>query len=134
MKDTKIGKCELYHKSVGSNEFTKTIVEDFPNGFPRLSCFLDSDDAFMIYRRFGTVISRLLLLKQDEISRMEDILCRMDSLDEANGNQNYLMSYKLDGGRSDALTVFPESRIELLQRIEKKVLEYSRPSFLSDHR
>lgn len=48
-----------------------------------LSIFLDSDDNFKIYRRFGYLHSRLLLHKQDEIRRLEMELDELDNLDEA---------------------------------------------------
>ncbi|EMR84825.1 hypothetical protein BcDW1_6439 [Botrytis cinerea BcDW1] len=48
-----------------------------------LSIFLDSDENFKIYRRFGYLHSRLLLRKQDEIRRLEMELDELDDLDEA---------------------------------------------------
>ena len=90
-----------------------------------MSCFLDSDDSFMVYRRFGAVYSRLLLSKQDEMSRMEARLLAMDKTDLADGNGHYLMSRLLDVERED----FPEawegqSRVQLLEKMEKVALEY----------
>ena len=102
-------------------------VQDFPNGFPRLSCFLDSDDAFMVYRRFGTIYARLLLAKQDEMSRMEDLLQGMDKTDEAEGNMKYLMSHTRDAGRPHIPSLWTESRTQLMERMEKKALEYGKP-------
>ena len=100
-------------------------VEDYPPGFPKISCFLDSDDAFMVYRRFGSVYSRLLLSKQDELGRMEALLLAMDRTDLADGNGNYLKSRPLDVARER----IPEewegvSRVALLERMEKVALEY----------
>lgn len=100
------------------------LVQDFPTGFPKVSCFLDSDDSFMVYRRFGTVFSRLLLAKQDEMSRMEATLTGMDKTDEANGNGEYLMSHALDDDRESIPRAWPESRKQLLVKMEKKALEY----------
>ncbi|KAL8792870.1 MAG: hypothetical protein Q9195_004512 [Heterodermia aff. obscurata] len=60
--------------------------DEYPKGFPRLACFLDSDDAFMTYRRFGLVFSRLLLNKQDEIQELEGTLLAMDNSDLGEGN------------------------------------------------
>ena len=101
-----------------------SLVEDFPMGFPRLSCFLDSDDAFMIYRRFGTVFSRLLLNKQDEISSMEALLNSMDRSDEKNSNEGYLQSRIGDLNREKVPDSWPKSRPELMQDLEAKTLEY----------
>ena len=99
-------------------------VQDYPRGFPRLACFLDSDDAFMTYRRFGLVFSRLLLNKQDEIREIEATLLAMDRTDERDGNEGYLMSRTEDVGRAANPPSWPETRPQLLERLEKKALEY----------
>ena len=101
-------------------------VEDYPIGFPRLSCFLDSDDAFMVYRRFGIVFSRLLLNKQDEIQAMEAELLGMDLTDARDGNQGYIMSRSEDVSRDkDSVpSSWSERRPQLLEKLEKKALEY----------
>ena len=78
----------------------------------------------MVYRRFGTVFSRLLVSKQDEISRMEATLLAMDKTDEADDNENYLKSCKLDADRENIPPVWKESRVQLLEKMEKKALEY----------
>lgn len=104
----------------------KDLVEDFPKGFPRVACFLDSDDAFMVFRRFGIVFARLLLNKQDEIRQMEAELLAMDRTDDVTGGAPYLMS------RTEDLQRDPESipnawsttRPRLLESLETKVLEY----------
>ncbi|KAL6718279.1 hypothetical protein ACLMJK_004367 [Lecanora helva] len=101
-------------------------LQDFPNGFPKLSCFLDSDDSFMIYRRFGTIFSRLLLSKQDELSKMEKLMAGMDKDDEDAGHEEYLMSRTLDDERGDDVPhTWDETRTQLLERMEKKTLEYA---------
>ena len=106
------------------------IVEDFPVGFPRVACYMDSDDAFPIYRRFGYVFSRLLLHKQDELSSMEATLRTMDNLDHKTpGCARYLQSRTLDNSRKSvpwagSLPEAPGSRTELLERMEKKTMEY----------
>ena len=106
-------------------QLTVTLVQDYPTGFPKTSCFLDSDDAFMVYRRFGCVYSRLLLSKQDEMSRMEATLLAMDRTDEADGKGEYLMSRPLDVEREHIPETWEGlSRVELLGRMEGKALEY----------
>jgi len=102
-------------------------VEDFPKGFPRLACFLDSDDSFMLYRRFGTVFSRLLLNKQDEMRELEGLLQGMDKTDESSGKSEYLMSRTEDVNRADDIpTAWPESRTQLMQKLEEKALQYGK--------
>ena len=102
-------------------------VEDYPTGYPKLSCFLDSDDAFMVYRRFGSVFSRLLLNKQDEISGIEARLLGMDNMDNTDTDRQYLMSRTLDVDRDRFHKAWRgETRPQLLQKLEKKALEYGK--------
>lgn len=58
------------------------LVDKCPKGYPRLAAFLDSDEGFAIFRRFGLVQTRLLLEKQDEMRLLEDELMEMDVSDE----------------------------------------------------
>ena len=101
------------------------IVESYPNGYPRVSALLDSDDCFPLYRRFGYLQSRLLLQKQDELRELEDSLREMDERDDkTEEGQDCLQSRDLDDRRD-----LPEGRVTrraLLQRIEKKMLEYGK--------
>ena len=78
----------------------------------------------MVYRRFGTVCSRLLLSKQDEISKMEDVLHSMDRADERGEGRKYLMSRTFDVERDGIPEFWPESRPQLMEKLEKKILEY----------
>lgn len=80
----------------------------------------------MTYRRFGLVFSRLLLNKQDEIHELEGTLLAMDNTDAGDGNGEYLMSRSKDVSREgDSIPrSWPETRPQLLEKLEKKVLEY----------
>lgn len=99
------------------------IVENYPKGYPQLACFQESDESFMIYRRFGGVFSRLLLNKQDELRTMEDTLFELDMLDDAEvGGHVYLTSRKADQRRDIGKQA---TRTQLLVQMEKKALEYS---------
>ncbi|KAL8645462.1 MAG: hypothetical protein Q9226_007292, partial [Calogaya cf. arnoldii] len=107
-------------------------LEDYPKGFPRVSCFLDSDESFMLFRRFGIVFSRLLLNKQDEIRQMEDELQGMDRMDQflattkGSGNESYLLSRDEDVNRepSSIPACWSMTRPKLLEKLETKILEY----------
>ncbi|KAI4236950.1 MAG: hypothetical protein L6R40_006002 [Gallowayella cf. fulva] len=99
-------------------------LETFPVGFPRVACFLDSDDSFMLFKRFGIVFSRLLLNKQDEIREMEDELQGMDKTYEANGCEEYLRS-RNEGDRKTITSSWTRTRPELLEKLETKILQYS---------
>ncbi|KAF1986968.1 hypothetical protein K402DRAFT_331180, partial [Aulographum hederae CBS 113979] len=88
-------------------------VESCPLGYPRLAAFLDSDDNFAVYRRFGYVQARLLLEKQDEMRRLEDRLIDMDEQDKAT-NSKRLVTREFEPQR------------ELLQTLEQRFLEYGK--------
>ncbi|KAM0799441.1 hypothetical protein BDR22DRAFT_822431 [Usnea florida] len=121
-------KPSLYtHGSLSKTRVRKPSVQDYPVGFPQMSRFFDSDDSFMIYRRFGTVYSRLILSKQDEMTRMEDQLLGMDRTDRDNNNERYLRSRQFDVKRGNDIPAAwkGESRVQLIKRLEKKALEYA---------
>ena len=81
----------------------------------------------MVYRRFGSVYSRLLLSKQDEMSRMEALLLAMDRTDEAERNGHYLMSRPLDVEREEIPEAWGgQSRVNLLEKLERLALEYGK--------
>ena len=58
---------------------TSFQVHGGPRGYPELATFLDSDDNFMVYRRFGYVQARLLLEKQERLRLLEQ---KLDNLDK----------------------------------------------------
>lgn len=81
----------------------------------------------MVYRRFGCVFSRLLLRRQDEIRRMEDTLQAMDKTDSFEGHGKYLQSHALDDDRESIPKLWGnQSRAQLMDSLERKVLQYGR--------
>jgi hypothetical protein len=100
------------------------LVQDCPEGYPLLAAFLDSDDNFMMYRRFGYLQARLLLEKQEQLRRFEEDLDILDREDkgregkDANGRDNPLRTLK-DGRKEKA----SERRV-LMRKIEKKFRDY----------
>ena len=98
-------------------------MEDSPKGFPYVASYLDSDDSFMIYRRFGFLHARLLLNKQDELRALESDLRAVDRQDWNDASRRkYLKSRTKDNARE--LAANATSRKQLLETIEKKTLEY----------
>ena len=91
-------------------------VEDYPQGYPRLATFLNSDDSFSIYRGFGYLQSRLILEKQNELEILEEKVDRMDIRDAEQNN------------RSLHTRAFHQENIPrslLLREAEKRFGEYS---------
>lgn len=78
----------------------------------------------MIYRRFGYCFARLLLTRQDEISRIEQQLSAMDRRDEKEGNDIYIKSPSQDAKRKQYPTQWACSRTELLENLELKLGKY----------
>ena len=89
----------------------------------------------MVYRRFGTVYSRLLLSKQDEMSSMEDLLLGMDKTDRDNNNGQYLKSRQKDVDRGNNIPSAwqGQSRVQLIEKLEKLALEYGKRSLQPEH-
>ncbi|KAF2820182.1 hypothetical protein CC86DRAFT_305151, partial [Ophiobolus disseminans] len=93
------------------------IVDDCPVGFPNLAAFLDSDECFSVYRRFGFLQSRLLLDKQDKLRKLEEALDRLDKREA-----------KADPRRpttTDLLEKDVGPRQKLLATIEKEFTSYA---------
>ena len=85
----------------------------------------------MVYRRFGTVIARLLLNKQDEIAELEKSLVEMDGADAKDDRRGRcLLSRTIDESMPPDRKEWPKTRPEILKELEEKVLEYSLSSYL----
>ncbi|OCL06508.1 hypothetical protein AOQ84DRAFT_410867, partial [Glonium stellatum] len=92
-------------------------VENCPKGYPNLAAFLDSDENFTVYRRFGYLQARLLLDKQDDMRKLEEKLDEMDREDEGIQSKRLITR---DLKQQEA-----ESRRELFKAIEEKFCEYA---------
>jgi hypothetical protein len=89
-----------------------------PNGYPKLARFLDSDDNFMVYRRFGFLQTRLLLERQDALRVLEERLDKLDESEiEGGDNKDNLCSRDGDGGDQT-------ERINLMAAIRTAFQEY----------
>ena len=91
-------------------------MDDAPDGYPRMATFLDSDENFMLYRRFGYLQARLLLEKQDDLRRLESRLGLLDGDDEGKTDVLKTREYYDDE--------YMKERKSLMEVIEKKWLEY----------
>lgn len=94
------------------------IVDDYREGYPRLSAFINSDLDFMLFRGFGQLHARVLLQKQDEITEIEQQLNELDKI-EAN-------AFSLRSRRMDTSV----ERRKLVADAEQKLLDYSITSVL----
>ncbi|MCJ1249358.1 hypothetical protein MMC30_006581 [Trapelia coarctata] len=70
-----------------------TYLESLPDGYPRLAALLGRRSELRIFRRFSTVRMRLLLLKQDQITKLES---ELNTLDETEVNPMFLGTIRGD--------------------------------------
>ncbi|KAM7183837.1 hypothetical protein V8F33_013333 [Rhypophila sp. PSN 637] len=88
------------------------VIEQYPRGYPRLAALQGSDHAFLMFRRFTTLHSRILLLSQEELCRLES---RLTEIDDAERTQLYISSHVHDEN---------EARREVLREIREKLRAY----------
>ena len=93
---------------------TRNIVEDYPNRYPRFSALQGACSSFQIYRRFRTVRSRLLLLKQDEIAELE---LKLDETDRTEPGPIFLGSRRRDANTE---------RKQVLARLDAALADHGR--------
>ncbi|KAL9079221.1 MAG: hypothetical protein Q9157_001890 [Trypethelium eluteriae] len=103
--------------SISACTHGRAAVESCPRGYPNFAAFLDSDESFMVYRRFGYLQSRLLLEKQDELRKLETTL---DEWDERDGKQDPDKVNRRDLSEEDAAP-----RRALFVQIEEKFRDYA---------
>ncbi|KAF7885145.1 hypothetical protein EAF00_010963 [Botryotinia globosa] len=113
-------------------------LSEHQKSYRSLSIFLDSDENFKIYRRFGYLHSRLLLRKQDEIRRLEMELDELDDLDEAEDapDKRRARSRNADiAAERKELTEDPtiRTRTIVLDEIEAKLAAYDELLLRSQH-
>lgn len=93
-------------------------MEDFEEGIPRLSTFLDSNESFCIFQRFGPYAARCLLHRQIELNQLCEQLRQLDAKDAADPTKQYrLNSIEYYKGMDD-------TQRKLLQDIEIKIGVY----------
>lgn len=101
-------------------ETNTRILENCPNGFPRLAAFQSSEANFSLYRSFSYLHSRLLLDLQDEITCLEK---ELDDVDWDDEGDNRLRSREIDvqkaEGEGDS-----RNRRQILAEIKAKLMEY----------
>jgi len=89
-------------------------VEDYRPGYPRYTALLAAYDPYTICRRFSKLRARLLLLKQDRLSLLEE---RLEKVDREERSPLFLGKSRCDGNLE---------RISLLSEIESQLAEYGK--------
>lgn len=91
-----------------------TLVEDYRPGYPRFTALLSAYDPYFLCRRFSKLRARLLLLKQDRLSVLEQ---KLEQVDHEETSPLFLGKSRCDRN--------PE-RISLLSDIESCLANYGK--------
>ncbi|GME27624.1 hypothetical protein BKCO1_17000149 [Neofusicoccum parvum] len=61
-------------------------VKEYPEGYPQLAAWINTDDNFRVYRRFGELRNRVLLQYQFKLAKLEAVLQKLDE-DDSNSKE-----------------------------------------------
>ncbi|KAK4176441.1 hypothetical protein QBC36DRAFT_311121 [Triangularia setosa] len=89
-------------------------LEQHPPGYPRYSALLSANDHFFIARRFTKIRARILLLKQDKLSMLEE---RIETIDRDERCPLFLGKSRCDRNTE---------RIDTLAEFEERLADYDR--------
>jgi hypothetical protein len=92
-------------------------VDDHPNGYPRLAALLNSDENFLICRKYGFLHSRVLLYRQDELRELEQQLVALDKASLK--SDDTMLKCRMRDERMSG------ERSQLIQNIDDKLKEYN---------
>jgi hypothetical protein len=88
------------------------VIEDFRPGYPRFSALLSAHPSFFVCRRFNRLRARVLLLKQDKLSLLEQ---QLDEIDEGEKCALFLGKSRCDSNAD---------RTAILAEIEDSLADY----------
>lgn len=100
-----------------------SLVDDYPDGWPRVAAFLNSADTFQIFRRFSYAHTRLLTNMMAKITTLEKGLLELDRKDaEVGSDTNYrLRATEYQGG-------WDTEKQELMDRLQVEIRAYGKYS------
>ncbi|GME36095.1 hypothetical protein BKCO1_17000149 [Neofusicoccum parvum] len=61
-------------------------VKEYPEGYPQFAAWINTDDNFRVYRRFGELRNRVLLQYQFKLAKLEAVLQKLDE-DDSNSKE-----------------------------------------------
>lgn len=100
---------------VNASDFQR--IDDHPNGYPRLAALLNSDENFLICRKYGFLHNRVLLYRQDELRELEQKLLSMDKA--AGKTDDTMLKCRMREQRTS------DDRRHLINEIDDKLKEYN---------
>lgn len=92
-------------------------IDYHPEGYPRLGALINSDENFLMCRRYGLLHTRVMLYRQDELRELEERLLGLDA-EDADDNPGMLNSRVRDDRREN------QERRQLILEIDQKLKEY----------
>jgi hypothetical protein len=110
----------FYGRAQLPNDSDFSPVDKHRPGYPRYCALLSSHPSFQNFRRFTRIRMRLLLLKQDEISVLEE---RLDSLDSSEDRGLFLGSMRQDSN---------PRRLQVIQSLNTALAEYGSSTIPKD--
>jgi hypothetical protein len=96
-----------------------STVDDHPNGYPRLAAFQNSDENFLICRKYGFLHNRVLLYRQDELRQLETELLQLDRKTQKSDDT------RLKSRMREESVLNEYERKGLINRIDDKLKEYN---------
>ena len=98
------------------NSLIVLVVEDYPRGYPQFSQLFVAHPSFAISRKFLAMRARLLLMKQDQLSVLEE---QLNEVDHEEQRKLFLGNLRRDGN---------ERRRNILKAIDEGLLDYGKAS------
>lgn len=101
----------------GEDTPLRPVIENYRLGYPRFSALISSTPSFFAFRRFSRLRARLLLIKQDRLSALEE---RLDEIDEEEKSPIFLGMSRIDNNAD---------RQDILKDIEAGLEDYGKSEF-----
>lgn len=105
-------------------------MELYPEGYPRLSAYVNSDNDTALFRRFGVLHARLLLYKEVEITELEAHLNALDKVDAGDPDGEQPNLWRLSNSISLNNGFEHTERKELVEKIDQKLEAYGTSGYL----
>ena len=100
-------------------------IDDHPMGYPRLGSYMNSDENFLLCRRYSLLHTRVMLYRQAELAQLERELFESDQEDEKDEEKALRDVNFLDEGEVG------KSRMKLMKQIEEKLKDYGMSDVIS---
>jgi hypothetical protein len=94
------------------------VEKDHVAGLPRLAAYQDSILSFCIFRRFGPVAARILLVKEIELDKLVTNLNQLDEADSKDDEKRYRLN------STEFYEGCDPEQMKLMKEIERKIKDY----------